>query len=148
MVFEGTTGVYERSYHFNSKWQERKRNMRIGNGFEFFFCFCSNLSDENIISAKGQAWKQLWILEVCSENGCGKLHYFWSEIGSGFAEPGGPPQPRIPRKTHPGFMNACMFVSIHSIENNSRNWSTYKGMNDFFNKGTGRRQVEHRLGQW
>ena len=33
MVFEGTTGVYERIYHFNFK-TERNRNMRIRNGFE------------------------------------------------------------------------------------------------------------------
>ena len=37
MVFEGTTGVYERMYRFNSKCV-RKRNMRIENGFkEIFF---------------------------------------------------------------------------------------------------------------
>ena len=30
-VFEGTMGTYERIYRFNSK--ERKRNMRIQNGF-------------------------------------------------------------------------------------------------------------------
>ena len=29
MVFEGTKGVYERSYPFNSKWKEWNRNMRI-----------------------------------------------------------------------------------------------------------------------
>ena len=27
MVFEGTTGVYERIYHFNSKWVRKKENM-------------------------------------------------------------------------------------------------------------------------
>ena len=29
-------------------------------------------------------------------------HIFWSEIGSGFEEPGGTPPPRIPRSTPPG----------------------------------------------
>ena len=33
MVFEGTTGVCERIYRFNSK-RERKKVMRIPNGFE------------------------------------------------------------------------------------------------------------------
>ena len=41
MVFEGNTGVYE----------ERKRNMRIRNGFEECFCLRSNQSNDNIISA-------------------------------------------------------------------------------------------------
>ena len=30
---------------------------------------------------------------------------FWSEIGSGFGEPGGTPSSRIPRSTHPGAWN-------------------------------------------
>ena len=49
MVFEGTTGVYERIYGFSFK--ERKRNMQIRNGFEELFCFRSNLSNDDIISA-------------------------------------------------------------------------------------------------
>ena len=38
---------------------------------------------------------------------------FWSEIGSGFGEPGGTPPPRVPRsiplgiKKHRSFTNAC-----------------------------------------
>ena len=50
MVFEGTTGVYERIYLFNSNVKERGRNMRILNGFEEFFCLHSNLSNNDIIS--------------------------------------------------------------------------------------------------
>ena len=49
MVFEGTTGVYERIYCFSFK--ERKGNMQIRNGFEELFCFRSNLSNDDIISA-------------------------------------------------------------------------------------------------
>ena len=49
MVFEGTTGVYERIYRFSFK--ERKGNMQIRNGFEELFCFRSNLSNDDIISA-------------------------------------------------------------------------------------------------
>ena len=33
------------------------------------------------------------------ENGCGKLHFYYSEIGPGFGEPGGAPPPRTPRST-------------------------------------------------
>ena len=29
-----------------------------------------------------------------------KTDSFWSEIGSGFGEPGGTPPPRIPKRTH------------------------------------------------
>ena len=49
MVFEGTTGVYERIYRFSFK--ERRGNMQIRNGFEELFCFRSNLSNDDIISA-------------------------------------------------------------------------------------------------
>ena len=51
IVFEGTTGVYERIYRFNSKWVRKRENMWIRNGFEEFFCLRSNLRNDNIISA-------------------------------------------------------------------------------------------------
>ena len=51
MVFEGTTVAHERSYRFNSKLiLERNRNMRIRSAFEEFFCLCSNISHDGIIS--------------------------------------------------------------------------------------------------
>ena len=54
-----------------------------------FFCLCSNLeSNDNMISALRPG------LKTGVEN-----YIFWSEIGSGFGEPGGTPQPRIPRST-------------------------------------------------
>ena len=43
-----------------------------------FFCFCSNLSKDNIISALRPS------LKTVVEN-----YIFWSEIRSGFREPGG-----------------------------------------------------------
>ena len=50
VVFEGSRGVvYERIYVFNSKSVERKRNMRIPNSFEEFFCLHSNLSNDDIM---------------------------------------------------------------------------------------------------
>ena len=51
MVFEGTTGLYERLYRFNSKRVRKKKNMRIRHGFEEFFCLRSNLRNDDIISA-------------------------------------------------------------------------------------------------
>ena len=39
MVFEGTTGFYERIYRFNSKWVRIRENMWIRNAFEEFFLF-------------------------------------------------------------------------------------------------------------
>ena len=45
-----------------------------------FFCFCSNLSKDNIISALRPS------LKMIVEN-----YIFWSEIRSGFREPGAHP---------------------------------------------------------
>ena len=40
MVFDGTTGVYERIYRFNSKLvRKKKKYMRIRDEFEEFFLF-------------------------------------------------------------------------------------------------------------
>ena len=52
--------------------------MRIRNGFEEFFCLRFNLSNDKIISAHRPG------LKTGVEN-----YIFWSEIGSGFGEPGG-----------------------------------------------------------
>ena len=51
MVFERTTGVYNRIYHFNSKREKKKEkyaNLKwiLGNDF----CWCSDLGKEDIIS--------------------------------------------------------------------------------------------------
>ena len=73
MVFEGATVVYERINRFRSKWV-RKRVREIcefGMHFlEVFFCCCSNLSNDDIISKRsglkmgmdfrGQVWKRVW----------------------------------------------------------------------------------------
>ena len=55
VVFEGTTGVYERylSFQFQVSIKERKRNMRTRNGFQEFVCLRSNLSNNNIIGNVG-----------------------------------------------------------------------------------------------
>ena len=54
-----------------------------------------------------------------SENGCGKLH-FWSEIGSGFGEPGDTPPPRIARsislEMKPIFQVFSFFVFRQSLD--------------------------------
>ena len=51
MVFEGTTGCMNVFIVSIPNQLERKRNMRIQNGFEEFFCLHSNLSNDHIISA-------------------------------------------------------------------------------------------------
>ena len=74
---------------------ERKRNMRILNGLEEFFCLRSNLSNNGIISAKRPCLKtgmDFRDLKTGVEN-----DIFWASIGSGFEELGGTPPPRIPR---------------------------------------------------
>ena len=74
------------------------------------FCGGFNLSNDDIISVLCkhvmlrfvtlfQVWNRVWILETRSENGCGKWHFFFSETGSGFEEPGGIHPPRIPSST-------------------------------------------------
>ena len=52
--------------------------MGIRNGFEEFFCLCSNPSKDNITSALRSS------LKTVVEN-----YIFWSEIRSGFREPEG-----------------------------------------------------------
>ena len=55
MVFEGTTGAFDRTYRFNSKFQFLSKKEREICEFERdlnnFFCLRSNLSNDNIISA-------------------------------------------------------------------------------------------------
>ena len=51
MVFEGTTGMYEKLIASIPNEYERKRNMRIRNEVEEFVCLRSNVSNDNIISA-------------------------------------------------------------------------------------------------
>ena len=51
MVFEGTTEGMKVFMVSIPNELERKRNMRIRNGFEYFFGLRSNLSNDNIISA-------------------------------------------------------------------------------------------------
>ena len=102
MVFKGTTGVYERISCFNSKWVRKNEPCE----FEILFCCCSILSN------------QITWFKVRSENGYGfqgpglktgvKNDIFWSEIGSGFEEPGLTPPPRIPRGS-PGSQSKYMF---------------------------------------
>ena len=79
MVFKGTTRVYERIYQFNSKWVRKKEKRgTFRKGFEEFFSLCSNLSKDKIISALRPS------LKTVVEN-----YILWSEIRSGFREPGG-----------------------------------------------------------
>ena len=40
--------------------------------------------------------KTVMRLEARSENGCGKWPFFYSELGSGFGEPGSTPQQEFP----------------------------------------------------
>ena len=72
---------------------------------------------ENLEQAKlGQDWKWVWILEIWAEKGCGKWH-FWSDIWTGFGEPGGTPSPRFPRSTPPGGSGAgCTDHHNHRLE--------------------------------
>ena len=70
MVFEGTTGAYERIFVSIPNDKERKRNMRTRNIFEDLFCLRSNLSNDDIISAQGPG------LKTGNENGFWKMTFF------------------------------------------------------------------------
>ena len=74
--------------------------MKTGNTFEALFCVRSNLRNDDIISAERPG------LKTGVEN-----YIFWSEIGSGFGEPGGTPPPRISRSTPPGIYHFFITTS-------------------------------------
>ena len=100
------------SFQLYSKWVEKKEkfSMQIRNGIEEFFCLRANLSNDNIISAwKARSENGYGFSRSCLKTG-GENYIFWSEIESGFGEPGGTPLPRIPRSILPG--GADKFVSV------------------------------------
>ena len=76
--------------------------MRIRSAFGEIFCLRSNLRNEDITSALTPGLKTVkdfrgrGLKTTGVENGI-----FWSEIGSGFGEPGCATPPRIPRSTPP-----------------------------------------------
>ena len=76
--------------------------MRIRSAFGEIFCLRSNLRNEDITSALTPGLKTVkdfrgrGLKTTGVENGI-----FWSEIGSGFGEPGCTTLPRIPRSTPP-----------------------------------------------
>ena len=52
MVFEGTTGVYERVYRFNSKGSKKEREIcEFEMALKNVFCLRYNLRNDNMISA-------------------------------------------------------------------------------------------------
>ena len=57
MVFEETTGTYERIYRFNSKWTRWQRNMLIRNGSYYWR---SNLTIWWHNFLRCQVWKRVW----------------------------------------------------------------------------------------
>ena len=64
-----------------------------------FFCLCSNLSNDDIISALRPG------LKSGVEN-----NSFWSEIGSGFGKQSSTPPPRIPKSIPQGLtVHLCLF---------------------------------------
>ena len=96
MVYKGTTGAYKRICLFNSKLiVEKEKCPKYIIRAEFYQFLCSLLMRERSRSENGYEFLSPG-LKTDVENGI-----FWSEIGSGFGEPGGTPLPRIPRCTPP-----------------------------------------------
>ena len=82
-VFKGTTGVYETYLSFQFQMSKKERETwEFERGLKNFFSLCSNPSEDNIISALRPS------LKTGVEN-----YIFWSEIRSGFREPGGGAHP-------------------------------------------------------
>ena len=58
MVFEGTTGIYERMYRFNSKCvRQKEKYVNWKRILRSLFCCCSNLSNDDIFN-RAQIWKK------------------------------------------------------------------------------------------
>ena len=94
MVFEGTSGMYERIYRFNSKRIRKKQKYANSKCIlKNLFCWRSDSGNYDIIYQRPGL-----------KTGVRKDIYR-PEIGSGFGEPGGTPPPRIPRSTSPGKRN-------------------------------------------
>ena len=68
-------------------WKKKEKYANSKRLLRKLFCSCSNLSNDEIIS-----------LRLGLKTGV-KSNNFWSETGSGFGEPIGPPPRRIPRST-------------------------------------------------
>ena len=89
--------------------------MPIRNGFDEFVCLRSNLSNDNIISALRPGLKTGMDFRFLVSKRVRKIYIFWSEMRSGFGEPGGMPPPRIPRYTPPG----CVLLTKEVVSRNS-----------------------------
>jgi len=69
MVFDGTMGVYERFYCFNSRWIRTKIEICEFEMYLKHFLFALWSYDWwHIFLPKVQVWKQVWILEIWPEN--------------------------------------------------------------------------------
>ena len=89
MIFRGNYGSIWTYLSFQFQMSKNEREIcEFEMGLKNFFCLRSNLSNDDIISA----WRP--DLKTVVEN-----DIFWSEIKSGFGEPGGTSLPRIPRST-------------------------------------------------
>ena len=100
--FQGNTEVHKRinlSFQFQMNKKERVI-CKFQMDFKKSFCWRSNLSNNNIISAYARSDNGNGFLEARSKIRCGKWQFFWSEKGSGFGEPAAHPHlefPGIPR---------------------------------------------------
>ena len=90
MVFKGTTGVYQRSYRFNSKWIRKKEKYANSKWIlRNLFRRRSNLSNDGIISQRPGLKTEV------------KNNIFWPEMGLGFLGTSRHTPSRIPRSTPP-----------------------------------------------
>ena len=118
MVFKRTTGAYKRICLFNSKWIVEKEKYPKYIIRAEFYQFLSLLLMWSLITIQQRSENGYVFLSPGLKTGV-ENGRFWSEIGSGFGEPGGTPLPKIPRSTPPPtvqkthiYMNVTYFISI------------------------------------
>ena len=104
--------MHELTCRFNYKLMNKKERVicEVEVDFKKSFCWRSNVSNDNIISAYARSENGYGFYEDSSVNRCGKKQLFGLEIGAGFGEPGGTPPRRIPRNTPP----PGKFISVTS----------------------------------
>ena len=119
MVFKGTTRAYKGICLFNSKWIVEKEKYPKYIVRTKFYQFSTSLPMWSLIGVQQRSGNGYGFespgLKTGVENGI-----FWSEIGSGFGEPGGTPLPRIPRSAAPpppGYRNSFLIVQRNEIRN-------------------------------
>ena len=148
MVFKGTTGVYELIREFETDFKKSFPNVLILTSLVWKTKYkfrnqppVVQKMDSTIyrinqypaekyyrnqlrypLDKQWVALSSFWTTRAWSQNGCGKWHFFWSEIGSGFGGLGGTPTQRIPRGIFPDWKLLISKNNLHLTVNVAMPW--------------------------